>query len=327
MGRPNLTVETNVHVHKVLIENGGAVGIEGSRLGGTLTIRAEREVVLSAGTYNSPQLLMLSGVGPAWLLSALGIPVALDQPLVGQNLQDHVLVPLIFTHSQPISLIAAGTPEDLTQFMQEGRGPLTSNGPEVGGFIRTSDDLAAPNVEYHAAPVMFADSGLAFPSQHAISYGPSMITPRSRGVVMLASDDPTAKPTIRHNYFTEPADLDDAIEATRIAMDISRQKALAPFNEGQFQPPASESDPDLRRYLQQYAHSLFHPAGTCAMGTVVDAELRVRGIDGLRVVDASVMPTLVRGNPNAPVIAMAEKAADLIRGAAPLPRETAAVAR
>ncbi|MFP3962135.1 GMC family oxidoreductase N-terminal domain-containing protein [Actinomadura fulvescens] len=324
--RPNLTIETDLQVHRVLIENGAAVGVTGTRLGREATFRAAREVVLCAGAYNSPQLLMLSGIGPAQLLGAFGIDVVLDQPQVGQNLQDHALVPLVFTHSQPISLTAAGSPEDVRRFLDEGRGPLTANGPEAGGFVRTSDDLPAPDVEFLAAPVMFADSGLGTPTQHAISFGPSMLTPRSRGHVTLASDDPTAKPKISHNYFAADGDLDAAVEATRIGLRIARQKALNPFREAQFEPPASESDEDLRAYVRQYTHSIFHPAGTCAMGGVVDAELRVTGIDGLRVADASVMPTLVRGNPNAPTIAIAEKAADLIRGSAPPPRTALAAA-
>ena len=319
MNRPNLTVETNVQVHRVLFDGGRAVGVAGRRLDEDLTFSAAREVILSAGAYNSPQLLQLSGVGPAGLLGALGIPVVLDQPLVGQNLQDHAMVPLVFSHSQPISLIAAGSPEDFQQFVTEGRGMLTSNGPECGGFIRTRDDLAAPDVEFLAAPVMFVDSGLAAPTGHAFTFGPSMITPRSRGSVLLASDDPTTKPNIRHNYFADEADLDDAVAAVRIGLEIARQKALAPYTEAHFEPPASESDADLRAFIRAYTHSIFHPAGTCAMGMVVDEHLRVRGVDGLRVVDASVMPTLIRGNPNAPTIAIAEKAADLIKGAAPLP--------
>ncbi|MEU9826058.1 GMC family oxidoreductase [Micromonospora chersina] len=326
LNRPNLTVETNLQVHRVLMENGRAVGVTGHRLDETLTIRAEREVILCGGAYNSPQLLQLSGIGPAALLGAFGIEVVLDQPQVGQNLQDHVLVPLVFTHSQPVSLLAANQPEYFEQFMKEGRGPLTANGPEAGGFVRTDPGLPAPDVEFLAAPVMFADSGLGTPTHHAISYGPSMIRPRSRGSVLLALDDPTAKPKISHNYFAEQADLDDAVAATRIGLDIARQKALELYNEEQFAPPASDSTEDLREYVRQYAHSIFHPAGTCAMGAVVDADLRVLGVDGLRVVDASVMPTLIRGNPNAPVIAIAEKAADVIRGRTPLRPGTPAMA-
>ncbi|GIF16430.1 GMC family oxidoreductase [Actinoplanes teichomyceticus] len=322
--RPNLTVLTHVRVHRVLIENGRAVGVTGTRLDETLTLHAEREVIVAAGAYNSPQLLMLSGVGPAPLLSGFGVPVLADLPEVGQNLQDHALIPLVYTHAQPISLIAAGTPEDLAEFTRHGRGPMTANGPQAGGFVRTSEELSDPDVEFLAAPVMFADSGLGTPTHHALSFGPSMIAPRSRGSVSLALPDPTAKPRIVHNYFTDERDLDDAVHATRIALRIAGQKALATFTEGRHAPPASDSDDDLRAYVRQYAHSIYHPGGTCAMGAVVDDQLRVYGIDGLRVVDASVLPTMIRGNPNAPVIAIAEKAADLIAGRTPLPVEAVA---
>jgi choline dehydrogenase-like flavoprotein len=312
--RPNLTVETNLRVHRVLVDGGRATGVVGSRLDEQVTIRAEREVVLSGGAYNSPQLLMLSGIGPAPLLGALGLPVEVDLPKVGQNLQDHALLPLIFTHEHPISLIAAATPENVERFMTERAGPLTSNGPEAGGFVRTRPDLPAPDVEFLSAPVMFADSGLGTPTHHALSYGPAMLTPASRGSVSLASDDPTAKPKIVHNYFAEESDLADAVAALRIALDIARQEALSPYTATPFLPPASDSDADLRDYARTYAHSIFHPSSTCAMGDVVDADLRVFGVDALRVVDASVMPTVVRGNPNAPTIAIAERAADLIKG-------------
>jgi choline dehydrogenase len=324
MNRPNLTIETDVQAHRVLFDKGRAIGVAGARLNEELTFHAEREVILCAGAYNSPQLLMLSGVGPAGLLGMLGIEVVLDQPQVGQNLQDHALVPLVYTHSVPISLLVANQPQYLEEFMTSGTGPLTANGPESGGFVRTRSDLPAPDVEFLGAPVMFADSGLGTPTHHSFSFGPSMLTPRSRGSVMLASDEPTAKPKISHNYFAEEADLDSAVEATRIGMRIARQKALERYTEDHFEPPASESDRDLRDYIRHYAHSIFHPAGTCAMGTVVDADLRVAGVEALRVVDASVMPTLPRGNPNAPTIAIAEKASDLISGATPERPRTAA---
>ncbi len=312
--RPNLTVETNLQVHRVVVENGRAVGVTGARLGERITVRAGAEVIVSAGAYHSPQLLQLSGIGPAALLDALGVPVVADAPLVGQNLQDHLLLPLIFTHSHPISLLSAAAPENIEQFQNHRTGPMTSNGPEAGGFIRTGDDLAAPDAEFLAAPVMFADNGLGTPFAHAISFGPSMLTPRSRGSVLLASDDPTTKPKIVHNYLDDPDDVRTAILALRAALDISRQEALTPYTESAYRPPASDSDADLLDYIRQYSHSIYHPTSTCAMGQVVDAELRVLGVEGLRVADASVMPSIVRGNPNAPTIAIAEKAADLIKG-------------
>lgn len=317
MARPNLTVETNLQVHRVLVEGGRATGIAGTRLDDAVEIRAEREVILAAGAYNSPQLLMLSGVGPGELLGALGIPVVLDQPMVGQNLQDHPQVPLIFAHSQPISLLVGGAPENVALYLEQGRGPLASNGPEAGGFVRTSENLPAPDLQYHAAPIMFADGGLGFPSAHAISYAGCVLKPQSRGSVLLASGDPTAKPAIRHNFYTADADLELQVVGLRIGLEIARQHALKLYTETPFTPPASESDADLRAYVRRNTQTEYQPSGTCAMGSVVDAELRVLGVDGLRVVDASVLPTLVRGNMNAPTIAVAEKAADLIRGAVP----------
>ncbi|HEY0640009.1 MAG TPA: GMC family oxidoreductase N-terminal domain-containing protein [Pseudonocardiaceae bacterium] len=323
MSRPNLTVETHLQVHRVLMENGRAVGVVGRRLDEEITLRADREVVLSAGAYNTPKLLQLSGIGPAQLLSALGIPVVLDQPMVGQNLQDHGLVPLVYTHSHPISLLVAGAPESVQEFVEHGRGPLTSNGPEAGGFVRTRPDLPAPDVEFLTAPIMFVDSGLSAPVAHAISTGPVVLTQQSRGMVLLASDDPSTKPWILHNYYADPADLDTAVAGLRVGLEIARQEALAPYTETGFRVPDSESDADLRAFARRYTHSLYHPAGTCAMGSVVDAELRVQGVEGLRVVDTSVMPVVGRGNLNAPAIAIAEKAADLIAGRpAPRPHAT-----
>ncbi|WP_290062168.1 GMC family oxidoreductase [Amycolatopsis solani] len=316
LGRPNLTVLTEFRAHKVIIENGRAVGVTGQQGDeAPVDIRAEREVILSAGAYNSPQLLQLSGIGPSCLLSAFGIPVVADSPQVGQNLSDHALVPLVSVHSQPISMIAAATPENFRLFMEEQRGPLTGNGPEAGGYFRTLPDLPAPDAAIFAAPVMFVESGLAFPYEHAISLGPVLITPESRGNITLQSTNPTAKPRILNNFFAEESDLETGVRALRVSMEIAKQEALRPFHESFYQFPASDSDDDLKAYLRRYTHSIFHPAGTCAIGEVVDAELRVQGVDGLRVADCSVMPVVGRGNPNASAIMIGEKAADLIKEA------------
>jgi choline dehydrogenase len=311
--RPNLTVETDLRVHRITFDGTRATGVVGYRLSRRIEIRAAREVLLCAGAYNSPQLLQLSGVGPAEPLTALDIPVVLDQPLVGQNLRDQTHDFLVFTHDEPVSLLATGTPEHVKQFLDEGRGPLTSNIPEAGGFARSRPGLSVPDLQFHAVPVMFVDGGLGAPTAHAISFGPEVLTTQSRGSVTLVNADPTTKPRIRHNYLAEPADVAAAVEGLRIALEISRQSALKPYTTGQYAAPASESDADLAAHLRRYSESAFHAAGTCAMGEVVDTDLRLTGVEGLRVVDASVMPT-VFGNPNAPVIAIAEKAADLIRG-------------
>jgi choline dehydrogenase len=318
MSRPNLTVETNLQAHRVLIENGRAVGVVGERLDELVTIRAEREVILSSGAFNSPKLLMHSGIGPAGLLHGLGIDVVLDQPQVGQNLQDHAFVPLIFSHSQPISLLVAEDPKYHQQWVEEGTGPLASNGPECGGFVRTRPGLPAPDVVFFVGPLMFPDSGLSIPTAHAITYGPVMLTPRSRGQVTLVASDPTTKPKIEKRYYTEEADLETAVAGVQIGMDIAHQQALKLYTETYYQAPASDSKADVQAFVRRRTHSIFHAAGTCAMGSVVDAELRVMGVDGLRVADVSIMPKVGRGAPNASAIMIGERAADLISGAIPL---------
>ncbi|HET6208896.1 MAG TPA: GMC oxidoreductase, partial [Jatrophihabitans sp.] len=323
LDRPNLTVQTFAQVERILISDGRAEGISCRRLEHSFALRANREVILSAGAYNSPQLLMLSGIGPADTLRGLGIPVVLDSPEVGQNLQDHPTAYLVYSHSHPISLLATGTPEHWREFEQHGRGPLTCNVPEAGGFVRTEAGLPAPDVQFHSLPVMGMENGLGMPPDHGISFGPCVLSPRSRGELTLASKDPTAKPRIRHNYFAEPADLDTMVAGLRIALEIGRQSALAPYTERPHSFPASDSDADLRAMARAYTQSIYHPVGTCAIGTVVDPELRVRGLSGLRVVDASVMPNVPRGNTNAPTIAVAERGADLIRGVS-LPAESLA---
>jgi choline dehydrogenase len=244
----------------------------------------------------------------------------LDQSLVGQNLQDHPQFWLVYAHSQPVSLLIAGQPRYQQQLAEQHSGPLTSNGPEAGGFIRSRRDLPAPDLQFTCLPVMFADGGLGFPSDHAISIGAFVLQPRSRGSVTLAGDDPTAKPRITHNYYEDEADLRAATDGVRAAMSIARQRSLAAYTERPASVPTSDSDADIRNFLRRNTQTSYHAAGSCAMGLVTDAELRVLGVDRLRVVDASVMPRVISGNTNAPTIAIAEKAADLIRGMAPLPQ-------
>jgi choline dehydrogenase len=314
LARPNLTVETEFHVSRVSFANGRASGIVGYQSGELTEIRAEREVILSAGSYNSPQLLMLSGVGPAEMLRAQGVPVILDQPEIGQNLQDHPHAWLVFEHSDPVSLIVAGEPEQVRRYEQEHAGPRTINGPVSGGYVRMTDAAPGPDLQFVCVPVMVTDAGLTPPSGHAISYGACVLQPRSRGQVTLHSSEPTAKPRIVFNYYAEPSDLEMALNGLRLGLEIARQNSLRPYTASPVAAPASESVSDLRAHLRRYTQTLHHPSGTCAMGSVVDEYLRVRGVEGLRVVDASVMPTVVRANTNAAVIAIAEKAADLIRG-------------
>jgi choline dehydrogenase len=328
--RPNLTVETRLQVHRVLFEGTRAVGVAGERDGEPFEARAETEVILSAGAYNSPQLLMLSGVGPGEHLELKEIDVLVDLPGVGQNLQDHIACGAIFTTDEPVSLIVGAEPEQQLRFTEEGRGPLTSNVAEAGGFWRSRSGLPAPDVQYHCAPVMFVDEGLGDPVAHGITFSGCLLAPSSRGTVSLRSNDPTAKPWIRHNFYGESEDAEVMLAALRMTLEMARQPALAPYCCEQYLAPPSESDADLRAHAARNSQTLYHPVGTCAMGSggdaVVDAELRVHGTEGLRVVDASVMPTIVRGNTNAPTIALAERAADLVLDRAPAVSEQASAA-
>jgi choline dehydrogenase-like flavoprotein len=316
--RPNLEIVPYMHVQRVLFEGTRAVGVQAERLGATCEYRAQREVILCGGTYNSPQLLMLSGVGPAETLTLLEIPVVLDQPSVGQNLQDHPATGLAWAHDDERSLLSARAPEHVAEFAAHGRGPLTSNVAEAGGFIRTRPGLPAPDIQFHASPAMYVDEGLAPVAEHGFGFGPCMVKPASRGVVSILSPDPTAKPYILHNYFSEDSDMQAIVEGLRVGLEIARAPALAPFvKRPYYDMPDADSDEQLRAHVRRTTFTLYHPVGTCRMGSddgaVVDPQLRVRGVDGLRVIDASVMPTVPRGNTNAPTIALAERAADLIR--------------
>ncbi|HEV2886205.1 MAG TPA: GMC family oxidoreductase N-terminal domain-containing protein [Jatrophihabitans sp.] len=324
LSRPNLTVRTDTLVHRVLFDGDTAVGVAASRYGQELELRAEREVIVCGGAYNSPQILQLSGIGAAQLLSPLGIRVVLDQPAVGQNLRDHTHALVVYQHSQPISLLSAGDPDNVRLFTEQRRGPLTSPGPEAGGFVASGHRGATPDLQFHALPVMFIEGGLTMPTEHGLTLGPDILYPDSSGSVQIGSTDPTAKPKIRHNYFAEPGDLELAVAGLRITLEIARQAALKPFAEHPVVDLDPDSDVQLRRYVRTHSESAYHAAGSCAMGTVLDAELRVHGVHNLRVVDASVMPT-VFGNPNTPVTAIAERAADLIRGISPLQPEQVAI--
>ncbi|MFL5885144.1 MAG: GMC family oxidoreductase [Thermoleophilaceae bacterium] len=332
MERPNLTVETHAEVLKVLFEGQRAVGVQGVRLSEPLEWRAEREVIVAGGTYNSPQLLQLSGLGRPEELDMLQIPVVAEVPGVGLNLHDHPNAGVIYLVEEPVSLFDSLNDENIARFQAEGQGPLTSNIAESGGFARTRDGLDAPDVQFHFAPAIFDAEGLVPGQAHGFSVGACVLKPKSRGQVAIASPDPTAKPLIIHNYYDDPDDLRSAIDGFRQAWEIARTGPLADYASGPYNVPESDSDDDIAAHMRQNMQKLYHPVGTCKMGTdelaVVDPELRVRGVEGLRVVDASVMPAVPRGNTNAPTIAIAEKAADMIRGrTAPAPeRETAAPA-
>ena len=311
-GRENLTVITDAHALRLLFDGDRASGVEVDHAGTVETVAASREVILSAGAYQSPQLLMLSGIGPADQLPLFGIEVRRDLP-VGQGLQDHCMT-LINWKTDVEGLMTALTPENIELLQTEGRGPLSSNIAEAGGFVRTRPGLDAPDCQFHCAPVLFYEEGLGPTVEHGIAFGPGVVKPTSRGAITLRTPSPYSKPRILHNYLTTDEDRQTIFEGVRIALKISQQPALKPVITGEFIAPKPEaSDEELWQFIEEQTMTIYHPTPSCAIGPVVDPRLRVRGVDALRVVDASVMPPLVRGNPNAPTIMIAEKAADLIR--------------
>jgi choline dehydrogenase len=307
--RGNLEVITGALSTRILFEGERAVGVEIARGDELIQIRAEREVILSAGAYQSPVLLMLSGIGPADELAAMGIDVRVDLP-VGENLQDHPMAMLNYLTDER-SLFGALTPENL-ELLGEGRGPLTSNIPEGGAFMRTRPGLDAPDVQFHIVPSLYYDEGLSAPRDHGYCFGPVVIKPTSRGRVTLRTPRADSKPVVLCNFLTTEEDRESMLAGARIALEIAAQPALSSALRAPFSVPASDSDKDIMAWIRTAAHTVYHPTSTCPMGPVVDAQLRVHGVQGLRVADASVMPTITRGNTNAPTIMIAEKAADLI---------------
>ena len=275
-------------------------------------MEASREVIISAGAYQSPQLLMLSGIGPADQLPLFRIEVRKDLP-VGEGLQDHCMT-LMNWKTDVESLMTALTPENIELLQSEGRGPLSSNIAEAGGFVRTRPGLDAPGLPIPLRTGVVLEEGLGPAVEHGIAFGPGVVKPTSRGSVTLRTPNPYSKPRILHNYLTTEEDRQTILEGVRIAMKISQQDALKPVITGDFVAPASDAgEEELWQYIEDQTMTIYHPTSTCAIGPVVDPRLRVHGLEGLRVVDASVMPTIVRGNTNAPTIMIAEKAADLIR--------------
>jgi choline dehydrogenase len=315
--RENLTVMPYMLVHRLLFEGTRAVGVEASQLGQTRELRAEREVILCAGAYNSPQLLMLSGVGPAEHLQLRELEVLLDRPTVGENLSDHPATQLVWTTSEPRSLLLALEPEALEEYEATQTGPFASNLAESGGFARVGPDAPAPDVQFHLAPVHIVDEGMGDPEDHGVWVSPCLLTPHSRGSVRLASSDPTAKPIVRNEFYSAGDDLQRMIAGLRLTLEICSQPALEPYCRDPFTTPEDQDEDALREHIAHTTFAIYHPVGTCRMGldadAVVDDQLRVNGLESLRVVDASVMPVVPRGNTNAPTIAVAERAADLIR--------------
>ncbi len=319
--RPNLQVRTGHQVERIQIDNGRATGVV-LRVGRQHErLQARREVLLSAGAINSPQLLMLSGIGPAEHLRNFGIAVQLDQPGVGTNLQDHLDICTLYRTVPGVSYDRASELKiGLDYFLRGHRGAGTSNVAEAGGFVRSRhapDERA--DIQFHFVPAMLDNHGRQRLPGDGYTLHACYLHPRSRGRIRLASNDPLAPARIQPNYLgdAEGFDLKMMLEAARLSRDILRQPAFAPWRRAPLFPDRDDlDDAGLEAFLRAKAETIYHPVGTCRMGrdatAVVDPQLRVRGIDGLRVIDASVMPSLPSGNTNAPTIMIAERAASLI---------------
>lgn len=325
--RSNLQVLTQARVTRIVLEDGKAVAVEYLRSGVLQHLRCRREVLLCAGAFMSPQLLMLSGVGPAAHLAEHGIAVVHDLPGVGAHLHDHPdLVQVMHGGGlgESMGLSAPGLWRLMGaswQWMRERRGMLTTNFAEAGGFIRSSPEQAQPNLQLHFLPIQLAGHGGKLVWGHGYSCHVCILQPRSRGTVRLASSDPKALPLVDPAYLSDSEDMRDMVQGVRRMRDILAQPALASLG-GRAHPAAAaaQSDAQIEDLLRRHVTTIYHPVGSCRMGSgpmdVVDAQLRVHGIQGLRVVDASVMPRIVSGNTHAPTVMIAEKAADMVRAAA-----------
>ncbi len=334
MRRPNLAVVTRALATGIAFDGRRAVGVRYRRAGRELLARARREVILSGGPINSPQLLKLSGVGPAAELRGLGVEVIADRPGVGENLQDHLEFYFQVASKQPITLygstglMARGLVG--LQWLLRGRGLGASNHFEAGGFIRSRAGVQYPDIQFHFLPMAVAYDGSALAREHGFQAHVGPMRSKSRGWVRLRSPDPAEPPRIQFNYMSDPDDWVEMRACVRLTREIFAQSAFDPYRGREIQPgEACVDDAAIDAFVRERAESAYHPSCSCKMGSpadplaVVDAETRVIGVEALRVVDSSIMPSITNGNLNAPTIMLAEKAADMIRGRDPLPASNA----
>ena len=313
--RSNLTVLTGKQVVGLELDGTRVTGV---RLAGGDVVRAEREVILAAGAIGSPQLLLLAGIGPAQHLREVGVPVVHDLPGVGSNLQDHPYCTLVWESNAPESLYGADKPKFLLEWIFRRSGPLTSSVAEAFAFIRSRPGLAAPDIQFHFAPAYFVDHGNEEYEGHAFTLGPVLVTPRARGTVRLSSADPAAKPRILTNSLGDAEDVAAFVASIKLARQWVRTSPLSDVaGQERYPGPDVVTDDEIEAWLRSHVELIYHPTGTCKMGSgddaVVDPELRVRGLQGLRVCDASIFPVIPGGNTAAPAMMVAEKGADLIR--------------
>lgn len=321
--RPNLTIRTHAHVRRIVLEKDRAVGIEYQDKSGNHLIHADSEIILSSGAINSPQLLLLSGIGPVDELKAVGITPRHNLPGVGKNLQDHLNINVIVRSEKPLTYDGQNKPIPALingiKFFMGKPGPANSNIAECGGFLRSQASLASPDIQLHFIPAYVIDHARVKPDGHGMTLHACVLRPNSRGEIRLASTDPATPPAIDPNYLESEEDLRVLIAGIKHGREIFSAKAFKDYIGPERDPGLNcKSDEDLADYVRGHAETEYHPVGTCKMGidemAVVDPTLKVRGLRGLRVIDASIMPTLVSGNTNAPSIMIGEKGAALIKG-------------
>lgn len=327
--RPNLTVISGAHVLGVVLEGQRATGLRYHKDGHEHVAKAGREVILSGGAIGSPHILQLSGIGAPKHLEAAGIAVRHALPGVGENLNDHPDLVIQHACKQPVSLYpVTRAPRSWlagVEWMLKGTGPAATNHFEVGGFITSRPEIEHPDIQYTFMPLAVVPGGVDVRMEHAFQVHIDLMRPRSRGHVRAVSSNPMQAPEILFNYLDDPQDLADLRAGVRLLRDILSRPALSPFAGAELFPgPSIETDEAIDQWIRQTLETCYHPVGTCRMGAaddpgaVVDPECRVRGLEGLRVVDASIMPAIVSANTNATAIMIAEKAADIIRGRTPL---------
>lgn len=317
LSRANLTVHTYAYTTRLLFEGTKISGVEFVQNGKLQQSSATKEIILCGGAINSPQLLMLSGIGPAAHLQAHKIPVVSDLPGVGQNLQDHLVSATVYECTQPISMHGVETFGNLLKFLLFKKGPLTSILAEAGGFAKSRPGLSVADIQLLFGPLFYMSHGFKNPKGHGFSLGPVLLRPKSAGRIMLSSSDPFDTPIIQANYFAEKSDLRTLIEGVKLVRKIAHHEHFDLYRGKEIWPGENvKTDEQIADFIRETAETLYHPVGTCKMGTdpmaVVNSELRVHGVEGLRVVDASIMPKIIGGNTNAPTMMIAEKASEMI---------------
>ena len=319
--RNNVHVISGALVERIILDQNKAMGVRYRYNGQDEVARCSREIILAGGAVNSPQLLMLSGIGPADHLKSVGIRPLFDIPGVGGNLQDHLDAAILQFCKTRDTYDTANKLVSLYQYWKHKKGPGTSPIAESGGFLSTRDGLSAPDIQLHFLPVLVVDHGRTKMKKNGYSLHVCTLRPESKGTIRLASKDPQQHPLIDANYLAERKDLDTLIEGVKMGREIFAQSGLDPYRADEFQPGAAvKGDAEIEQWIRAKCETIYHPVGTCKMGpdhdplAVVDHQCRVRGIEDLRVVDASVMPTLIGGNTNAPTIMIAERVASYMQG-------------